>query len=91
MDFYTLLDRVIDLLCLRQRVSYRALKRQFQLDDDYLEDLKVELIRVQQLAVDQEGEMLVWMGDTGGASARVPIVPQPVHQSATPVQTSIVP
>jgi class 3 adenylate cyclase len=65
MDFYTLLDQVIDLLRQRQRVSYRALKRQLQLDDDYLEDLKVELIRVQQLAVDQEGEMLVWLGDTG--------------------------
>jgi class 3 adenylate cyclase/tetratricopeptide (TPR) repeat protein len=77
MDFYTLLDQVIDLLRQRQRVSYRALKRQFQLDDDYLEDLKVELIRVQQLAVDQEGEMLVWTGDTG------PTAPPP----ATPVQT----
>ncbi len=65
MDFYTLLDHVIDLLRQRQRVSYRALKRQFQLDDNYLEDVKVELIRVQQLAVDQEGEMLVWIGDAG--------------------------
>ena len=65
MDFYTLLDQVIDLLRQRQRVSYRALKRQFQLDDNYLEDVKVELIRVQQLAVDQEGEMLVWIGDAG--------------------------
>ena len=45
MDFYTLLDHVIDLLRQRQRVSYRALKRQFQLDDAYLEDVKVELIR----------------------------------------------
>ena len=78
MDFYTLLDRVIDLLCLRQRVSYRALKRQFQLDDDYLEDLKVELIRVQQLAVDQEGEMLVWTGDAG------PPVPPLPRQSRHP-------
>jgi class 3 adenylate cyclase/tetratricopeptide (TPR) repeat protein len=77
MDFYTLLDHVIDLLRQRQRVSYRALKRQFQLDDDYLEDLKVELIRVQQLAVDQEGEMLVWTGDTDSTT------PPP----ATPVQT----
>src|SRR4029434_8348603 len=76
MDFYTLLDQLIDLLRQRQRVSYRALKRQFQLDDDYLEDLKVELIRVQQLAVDQEGEMLVWTGNTG------PIAPP----SATPAQ-----
>jgi class 3 adenylate cyclase/tetratricopeptide (TPR) repeat protein len=78
MDFYTMLDQVIDLLRQRQRVSYRALKRQFQLDDDYLEDLKVELIRVQQLAVDQEEEMLVWTGDAS------PTAPPP----ATPVQIS---
>src|SRR5882672_3530504 len=84
MDFYTLLDQVVDLLRQRQRVSYRALKRQFQLDDDYLEDLKVELIRVQQLAIDQEGEMLVWTGDTGS------IAPPPatLEVSLTQVVTS---
>ena len=50
MDFYTLLDQVADLLQSRSRVSYRALKRQFGLDDDYLEDLKAELIKSQRLA-----------------------------------------
>ena len=45
MDFYTLLDQVVALLRQRQRVSYRALKRQFQLDDDYLEDLKTSSSR----------------------------------------------
>jgi hypothetical protein len=28
------------------RVSYRALKREFDLDDEYIEDLKVELYRL---------------------------------------------
>jgi len=50
------------------RVSYRALKRQFALDDEYLEDLKVEIIEVRQLAVDQDGRMLVWTGDAGAPS-----------------------
>jgi class 3 adenylate cyclase/predicted ATPase len=77
MDFYTLLDQVIDLLRQRQRVSYRALKRQFQLDDDYLEDLKVELIRVQQLAVDHEGEMLIWTGGTSSAPTTASPAPPP--------------
>jgi class 3 adenylate cyclase len=80
MDFYTLLDQVIALLRQRQRVSYRALKRQFQLDDDYLEDLKVELIRVQQLAVDYEGEMLVWTGNAG------PTAPPPATSDVSPTQ-----
>jgi TOMM system kinase/cyclase fusion protein len=62
MDFYTLLDQVVELLRSRSRVSYRALKRQFGLDDDYLEDLKAELIKSQRLAVDEDGEVLIWTG-----------------------------
>ena len=42
-----------------------ALKRQFGLDDEYLEDLKAEIIEIHQLAVDQDGTMLVWTGDAG--------------------------
>ena len=36
MDFYDILDQVIDILRSRGRMSYRALKRQFDLDDDYM-------------------------------------------------------
>jgi hypothetical protein len=50
MDFYEVLDQVIDLLRNRRRVSYRALQRQFDLDEGYVGDLKVELIDVQELA-----------------------------------------
>ena len=46
------------------RVSYRALKREFGIDDDYLEDLKAEIIKAKRLAVDEEGEVLVWSGQT---------------------------
>ena len=60
MDFYEVLDQIIDLLRQRGRVSYQALKRQFDVDDAYLEDLKVELIEVQELARDRDGKMLVW-------------------------------
>ena len=44
MEFYTVLDQVLALLRRRGRVSYRALKAQFSLDDDYLEALQDELI-----------------------------------------------
>ena len=47
MDFYAILDQVIALLRQRQRVTYRALQRQFGVDDTYLEDLKAELIDAQ--------------------------------------------
>jgi len=62
MTFDEVLDRVLDMLQRRGRVSYRALKRQFDLDDAYLADLKAEIIEVHQLAVDQDGTMLVWTG-----------------------------
>ena len=65
MDFYAILDQVIDLLRQRQRVTYRALKVQFQLDDETLEALKDELIEAQQLARDENGRLLVWTGDAG--------------------------
>jgi predicted ATPase/class 3 adenylate cyclase len=63
MDFYAVLDEVLELLQRHKRVTYRALKRQFGLDDAYLEDLKTEIIEARQLAVDQDGTMLVWCGD----------------------------
>jgi Adenylate and Guanylate cyclase catalytic domain len=88
MDFYAILDQVIALLRQRQRVTYRALKVQFQLDDEALEALKEELIEAQQLARDESGRILVW---TGGAetppsplSPSVQYAPQPAVQEMTP-------
>jgi class 3 adenylate cyclase/predicted ATPase len=62
MDFYDVLDKVQALLTQRGRVSYRALRLQFHLDDETLDALKEELIEVHHLAVDQDGRMLVWTG-----------------------------
>jgi hypothetical protein len=39
MTFEDILDQAIALLERRGRVTYRTLKRQFQLDDDALADL----------------------------------------------------
>jgi hypothetical protein len=62
MTFDEILAQVLDLLQREGRVSYRALKRRFALDDDYVEDLKVELIDAKHLAVDEDGKVLVWVG-----------------------------
>ena len=62
MKFYDLMSQVMALLQREGRVSYRALKREFDLEDDVLEDLKEELITVKELAVDKDGKMLVWVG-----------------------------
>jgi predicted ATPase/class 3 adenylate cyclase len=78
MTFYDILEQVIGLLQRHGRVTYRALKRQFQLDDDVLEDLKEELIYGQRLAVDEDGRVLVW---TGGASMPPEAIASfPLHQ-----------
>src|SRR5262245_13878375 len=71
MDFYTVLDEALELLQRHKRVTYRALKRQCGLDDAYLEDLKAEIIEARQLAVDQDGTMLVWGGEKVRAVAKV--------------------
>ena len=68
MEFYEVFERVVDLLRHQRRVSYRALKRQFALDDDYLEDLKAELITAKRLAIDEQGAVLVWIGETPTAA-----------------------
>jgi class 3 adenylate cyclase/predicted ATPase len=80
------LDQIVDLLRQRSRVSYRALQRQLGLDDDYLADLKMELIDVQRVAVDREGKMLVWLGEAGPppAPALQPSQPQPARPTTPP-------
>jgi hypothetical protein len=70
MTFDELLAQILELLQRDQRLSYRALKRRFDLDDAYLEDLKAEIIDAKRLAVDEDGKVLVW---TGGAA------PSPHH------------
>ncbi len=64
MTFDEVLAQLRELLEREGRISYRALKRRFALDDDYLEDLKDELIKAKQLARDEEGAVLVWTGRT---------------------------
>ncbi len=73
-----ILNQTLALLQRQGRVSYRALKRQFDLDDAYIEDLKFELIEVHQMAADQNDTMLVWTGDKGlvSAPASPPASPQ---------------
>jgi predicted ATPase/class 3 adenylate cyclase len=81
MDFYSLLDQVTELLRRRGRVTYRALRLQFKLDDEHLEVLKDELIKAQRVAVDENGDVLVWVGEAGSAPAPVRLTPQSVQAS----------
>src|ERR1700704_461184 len=64
MEFEVVLEQTLALLQRQGRISYGALKRRFQVDEAYLQDLKVELIQAQQLAPDENGRVLVWAGET---------------------------
>ncbi len=64
MTFDELLTQTVELLQREGRVSYRALKRRFALNDEYLEDLKAELIDAKRLATDEDGKVLVWLGNS---------------------------
>jgi len=49
MTFDDILAQVMTLLKRQGRVSYGALKRRFDLDDAYLEDLKGEILYVHRI------------------------------------------
>jgi class 3 adenylate cyclase len=87
MTFDEILAQVLDLLQRERRLSYRAVKVRFGLDDDHLEALKDEIIAAKQLAVDEQGRVLVWTGGPASApppaatptSARAPVATIPTH------------
>ncbi len=86
MTFDEVLAQVQTLLQREQRVSYRGSKRRFALDDEYMEDLKEELIGAKRLAVDEEGRFLVWTG-----ASPVPGSPFPISGSPPPPPAAYTP
>jgi class 3 adenylate cyclase/predicted ATPase len=98
MTFEEILAQVLAVLQREKRVSYRALKRRFTLNDDDLEDVKDELIYAKKLAVDEENRVLVWTGNVEGTvetpSPPPQAIPAPQPQetpsvhSASPLGTS---
>src|SRR5262245_29187411 len=85
MTFDEILAQILELLQREKRLSYRALKVQFALDDDHLEALKDEIIAAKQLAVDEKGRVLVWTGDSASAP------PPAVTSTPTPVPVAAIP
>jgi class 3 adenylate cyclase/tetratricopeptide (TPR) repeat protein len=71
MTFEEIVDQAIAMLERRGRVTYRMLKVQFQLGDEQLEALKEELMYGQQLAVDEDGKVLVWVERAAAAAPPV--------------------
>src|SRR5262249_17510976 len=87
MTFEEILNQAIAMLQRRGRVSYSTLKRQFQLDDAALEDLKEALLFAHPQIADEAGRGLIWPGDTasGAAPATAPaLVQAPAPLTYTP-------
>src|SRR5215831_18003291 len=85
MTFEELLDQVIAMLRRHGRVTYRTLKLQFHLDDDHLEALKEELLYSQSHVLDEDGQGLVWTGDTSPTSTSPSAATLASHQDRTPL------
>jgi TOMM system kinase/cyclase fusion protein len=95
MTFEEVVDQARAMLQRRGRVTYRLLKRQFNLDDVALEDLKEELIYGQKLAADEDDRVLVWTGAAGQIaqqSSPIPLsVSPPDTQEDSPTLVSLAP
>src|SRR5881398_3229454 len=101
MTFEEILAQVFELLQREKRVSYRALKLRFDINDDYIEGIKDELIYAKKLAVDEENRVLVWTGNVEGTIETLsqpdktiqppPSQDTPSVQPASPVMTSRTP
>ena len=81
MEFVDILEQTTALLQHQGRISYGALKRRFGLDDACLDDLKIELIEAQQLARDENGRILVWVGQPA------PTLPSALESALSPAST----
>src|SRR5262245_21426140 len=95
MTFDEILAQIIDLLKRQGRVSYSALKRRFALDDDYLNDLKDELLYVHESEVEADDRGFTWTGGTEDRQATPSqsdqTAPQSVVEHAPPAQEISVP
>src|SRR4030095_7799294 len=91
MTFDEVLAQVLDLLQREKRVSYRALKVRFQLDDHLLETVKDELIYAKKLAVDEENRVLVWTGNVAGTTKTPAPPPQAIPAPLTQERASVQP
>ena len=95
MTFEDIVDQALEMVRRRGQVSYRMIKRQFDLDDDVLEDLKEELLYAQPQVIDDEGKGLLWTGETAitptMTSHPTPPEPHPVVAQSQPAHVETPP
>lgn len=63
MKFSDVVEQACALLQRTGKITYRALKREFDLDDETLADLKDELLFSDPQVKEESGRGLVWVGN----------------------------
>ncbi len=86
MSFLDTIQRAQTYLEEQGRVSLRALQREFELDDEALDELVEELVDVQQIAA-REGKLLSWIG----AAPTEASAPEPETRAAPEVSSEPAP
>ncbi|MFO1060750.1 MAG: AAA family ATPase [Dongiaceae bacterium] len=86
MRFAEVLKEVVWCLLGEGQVSYQRLRRDFDLDEAQLEDLRTLLIATKRCAVDRDGRFLVWApaGPPERAPALAPLPPAAADAPALP-------
>src|SRR5215475_10250687 len=82
MTFEEILDQAIAMLQRRGRITYRLLKRQFQLDDDTLADLLAELRYTYREVIREDEQGIVWTGTAA-------LLSTPLAPALPPFQPSV--
>ncbi len=83
MKFSELVTQAATLVQQRQRVTYRALKLEFALDDETFEALKEELLFAHPEVSEAEGRGLVWRAPDSLSTEALP--PAVIHTGVPPV------
>lgn len=74
MDFYAVVDEIVELLRSRGRVSYRALKEHFGLDDARMDALRTELLYAHPETISEDGHGLAWTVGHHGERRQLTII-----------------
>ena len=83
LSFLEIVDRARAHLQKQGRISLRALRREFDLDDELLEELIEELVEIQQVAVREE-RALAW-AEAPDASTTPPLASTSAKKERAPV------
>jgi class 3 adenylate cyclase/tetratricopeptide (TPR) repeat protein len=93
MSFLETVERARAFLERNGRISLRALRREFDLDDETQEELIEELVETQRVAV-RDGRALAWVGAASAMASELPksdLAPGNAANSASPAGHSALP